>query len=190
MVVECFIIDDMPRKKSLPHLESRTVLVSGIPASGKSTYAHWLEETKGFMHLDFDVLLRGEGPEHKLALVRALQPTVESLASFVEGLRRVRSLIVIDWGFPPNCLPMVSAFQHHGVALWWFDGDREAARRSFIRRGDVAITAFNWQMRSIEQRWSKIKAVIGKHMIRTVKPDGSYMPQEKIFQLMFRPTAV
>src|SRR5712691_7552921 len=43
-------------------------LISGIPASGKSTFCRWLEEKKGFLHLDVEedgVLDRHGGTIHR-----------------------------------------------------------------------------------------------------------------------------
>ncbi len=37
------------------------LLISGVPATRKSSYPQWLGREKSFLHLDFDKLFRGEG---------------------------------------------------------------------------------------------------------------------------------
>jgi shikimate kinase len=46
--------------------KNRTLLVCGIPGSGKTTYCRWLAQQKGFDHLDFDELLSGRVLQHIL----------------------------------------------------------------------------------------------------------------------------
>jgi hypothetical protein len=162
--------------KSIVHL-------CGIPGCGKTTYARWLERQKGFLHLDFDKLLNGQGPEDQLRLVQALQTKGPKL--FVATVRRARRSIAIDWGFPPNSLPLVEALQQEGVLVWWFDGDREAARQSFIKRGDVSVGALDRQMALIQEVWLQIMTVVGPNVINALNRDGSYLPPEEIFEQMF-----
>jgi len=39
----------------------QNILVAGIPGSGKTTYCQWLEQQKGFLHLDIDELSKENG---------------------------------------------------------------------------------------------------------------------------------
>jgi len=52
------------------------LLISGIPASGKTTLCKWLEENKGFLHIEVE------------------EP-------FVQALDKFKRPVAIDWGFPP-----------------------------------------------------------------------------------------
>lgn len=169
------------------------VHLSGIPACGKSTYGKWLEQEKGFLHLDFDKLLQGEGTSGKLALIRILQ--TNGSRSFIETIRKTVHPAALDWGFPPNNLPLVRNLQEEGVKVWWFDGDREAARQAFIRReaarqafireGDVSVETLDRQMALIERHWAKIMEIVGSRVIKTLRKDGSYLSSESIFTQMF-----
>ena len=73
------------------------VHVCGIPGSGKTYYCEWLEGKHGFLHLDFDQLLRGEGDERKLSLIGLFR---ENPDAFISMLSQDRNPTVIDWGFP------------------------------------------------------------------------------------------
>src|SRR6266446_3289448 len=88
-------------------------LISGIPASGKSTFCKWLEEKKGFLHLDVEK--PGVLDRHGLATAwDALFDASTSAASFVQALERFKRPVVIDWGFPPECLNTVRKLSEAG----------------------------------------------------------------------------
>jgi tetratricopeptide (TPR) repeat protein len=78
---------------------AQNILVCGIPGSGKTTYCAWLEQKKGFLHLDFDELEKGNGTDKKLALLDCLRHSAER---FLTVIARIEQPIVIDWGFPPH----------------------------------------------------------------------------------------
>lgn len=158
------------------------VHVCGIPGSGKTSYCEWLERQKGFLHLDFDQLLRGLGTQTKLSLIALLQGNPDA---FISRLSQEGQFTVIDWGFPLSMLPRVRWFQQKGTATWWFDGDREAARQAFIKRGTVSLEAFRVQMDSIEKNWRAIKEIVGTRIIKTVSPGPTHATPEWIFDQMF-----
>jgi hypothetical protein len=183
----------MNPRSGLSRPRAKILLLSGIPASLKSTYAGWLEREKGFLRLDFDELLWGKGPKRKLRSIATLQ---RSMPSFIEGTRRRASPTIIDWGLPSESLQTVGMFKEAGAELWWFDGNRQAARASFITRarekeqltGDFLnnrMRAFDQQIAFIEQAWPSIQALFQPHIIKTVKRGPTYMPPEDIFQRMF-----
>lgn len=80
------------------------LLVSGIPGAGKSTFARWLGVEYSFHHVDIDF---------------------DRYPDASAWLKMPR--VVVDWGFPPNCLPFVRDLVANGFSHWWFDGDRQAA---------------------------------------------------------------
>jgi len=173
--------------------DPRLIFLSGIPASDKSTYGKWLERAKGFMHLDVE--------KNGVLLQAGLKPQWDyifkdgvSVAPFVDAIRQLRRPVVIDWGFPPKCLPSVHAFHQYGVETWWFDGDREAARQSFIQRGTVSVANLAVQMRSIVEMWPEIKSFFRTRIINTVGFDHlrnvTHTPPEEIFQRMVGSSAV
>lgn len=104
-------------------------------------------------------------------------------------------LVVLDWGFHTNDLPIVEARNKEGLEVWWFDGDRTAARQCFIERainegitGDLLqryIKDFDDQIARIDEAWSKIQRVVGSRIIDVVRPDGNQMQESEIFELMF-----
>jgi hypothetical protein len=113
-------------------------LISGIPASGKSTFSRWLEEKKGFLHLDVEE--DGVLDRHGLATAwNALFGASASAAPLIEALDKFNRPVAIDWGFPPECLDTVRKLFDGGVMLWWFAADWTVARRKFKERGTIPV---------------------------------------------------
>lgn len=87
---------------------------------------------------------------------------------------------------PPAFLPLVQALHAAGVTAWWFDGDREAARRQFIARGTVSVGALDNQMASIDAVWSQLSSFYGSRVVPAIKPDGSFTDPSEIFEVVFK----
>jgi hypothetical protein len=98
--------------------------------------------------------------------------------------------VLLDWGFPPPFLWLVRSLNDAGVAAWWFDGDREAARANFIRRATVPVEALDAQMMEISKAWPEIEAFYGHRIINVISASGSCLPPEQIRALMFDPGSV
>jgi hypothetical protein len=93
------------------------LLISGVPASGKTHFGAWLERTKGFIHIDYEK----EMPRLKR---EGLWPTWAGFLSsrnakpFVEALRALGSPVVWDWGFPPEAIAAVGTLKREGFQIW------------------------------------------------------------------------
>src|SRR6266852_8473829 len=158
-------------------------LISGIPASGKSTFSRWLEENKGFLHLNVEE--DGVLDRHGLAAEwLALFGAGTSAASLVQALDRFNRPVVIDWGFPPEHLNTVRKLFDGGVMLWWFAADWSVARRKFAERGsrEGPIEVFDVQIRKIEAALPEINVLFGSHKEYTLASTGIYPPPETIWK--------
>lgn len=114
-----------------------------------------------------------------------LMLTSNSVETFLEAVRAMGRPVVLDWGFPPSRLPIVANLKEAGVEVWWFDGDRDAARESFIKRNTVPVEALNVQMPAIEGAWPEIRAVFEGHIIENVHAGPTYEPHDKVYERMF-----
>jgi hypothetical protein len=159
-------------------------MLSGIPATGKSTYGRWLAETNGVLHLDLE---NGDLDRHGLeaAWAASTSSAPEPPEVFVQALLKLNRRVAIDWGFPPEWLPFVKALHAAGVRAWWFDGDRDAARRRFIQRGTVPVQALDVQMRKIEAANLALRDFYGDRWLDIVHSDGTPTPWEDVYNLMF-----
>src|SRR5713101_866145 len=158
-------------------------LFSGIPASGKSTFCRWLEEKKGFLHLNVEE--DGVLDRHGLAAEwLALFGAGTSAASFVQALDRFRRPVVIDWGFPPEHLDTVRNLFDGGVMLWWFAAAWAVARRKFKERGTLPMELFDIQIRKIDAALPEINALFRSHVEYALPSTGIYTPPDKIWKSM------
>jgi hypothetical protein len=158
-------------------------LVSGIPASGKSTFCRWLEEKKGFLHVDVEK----PGVLDRYDLATAWNATFGASASaapFVHALDRFKQPVAIDWGFPPEHLDAVRKLFDGGVMLWWFAADWAVARRKFKERGILPVELFDIQTQKIDAVLPEINALFGSHKEYTLASTGIYTPPETIWKSM------
>src|ERR1700680_4110413 len=146
-------------------------LISGIPASGKSTFCRWLEKQKGFLHLDIEKtgVLDRYGLETAWA---TLFDASTSAAPFIEALENLNRPVAIDWGFPPEHLDAVRKLFDGGVMLWWFAADWAVARRKFQLRRYPQVQAFDIQIRKIEAALPEITELFRSHKEYTLPSTG------------------
>jgi hypothetical protein len=158
-------------------------LISGVPASGKSSFCRWLEEKKGFLHLDMEkprVLDR-----HGLATAwNATFGASASAAPFVQALDKFNRPVVIDWGFPPEHIDAIRKLFDGGVMLWWFAADWVVARRKFELRRYPHLEDFDIQIRKIEAALPGINALFRSHVEYALPSTGIYTPPDKIWNSM------
>jgi hypothetical protein len=157
-------------------------LISGIPASGKSTFCRWLEEKKGFLHLDVEK----PGVLERYGMATAWATLFDARASatpFIEALEKFHRPVVIDWGFPPEHLPAVKKLFDGGVMLWWFAADWNVARRRFIdRSGKGPVKVFDIQIRKIEAALPEINALFGSRKEYALPSTGIYPSPDKLWK--------
>jgi hypothetical protein len=123
--------------------EKSLILLSGVPATGKSNFGRYLAREHGFAHYDLESFPRGwPYPELKAAWEASPQ-------AFVKRVRQIHRRVALDWGFPVHCLPVVKELQTQGVRLIWFDGDRSQARAVFQERGGLPLSDFDAQVADI-----------------------------------------
>ena len=82
-----------------------SLLLAGVPATGKSSFGNWLEEEKSYFHLDFDeediIQQRGFGREQDLLWHQyQTEPLLQTLIARHQP-------IVLTWGFAIQFLPLV-----------------------------------------------------------------------------------
>jgi len=71
--------------------------------------------------------------------------------------------------------------------VWWFDGDRAAARRAFEGRGTVGVAAFERQIACIAAEWSGIAATFQQNIIHVLDSHEQHLAPEEILPRMSRP---
>jgi|GEM_PF-1689019 len=99
------------------------LLVSGVPGTGKTTLANYLEVGYGFFHVDMEA----DEFTHRKEFSR--DPT-----AFL-GMLTAHKDVVLSWGFRPfKDRPAVEKLIEAGFSVIWLDGDRVASFRNFMAR--------------------------------------------------------
>ncbi len=118
----------------------KLLLLTGIPGTGKTTAGDYLADHHDFVHLD--------------AEAHVIQGLVRTWGEFLVKARRLRdegNNVVISWGFMPGTDDgTVRSLQKLGFTMVWFDGDRTAALREFLKRGTVTKELFDIQMAKVD----------------------------------------
>ena len=155
--------------------------LSGVPAAGKSHFGSWLESNKGFVHINAE----SDNRLNEYRLTGAWNQCFKggNVGDFRDSLAAIGQPVALEWGFPVVHLPIVERFRDAGIRIWWFDGRHDVARRVFRqKRGD--IQAFDTQVGEIKRDWSKIQAVFGGNIVKTLLDDRSHLDSSSIYKLI------
>ena len=153
------------------------ILLSGIPATGKSEFARYLAREHSFAHYDLECYPRG-WPHQELKKIWDADRT-----AFVSQLRKHHDRVALDWGFPTSCLQLVLELQKSGVKLVWFDGDIDRARQVFVQRGGIAVQTFENQITEI--RKANFPASLDCVVIERLPDTGKFMENLRVTNMIF-----
>jgi hypothetical protein len=161
----------------MPIPEQIVILLSGIPATGKSEFARHLAREYRFAHYDLECYPRG-WPNPKLK-----QTWDKDRRAFVSELREHHGRVALDWGFPARCLPLVLELQESGVNLVWFDGDIARARERFVERGGIAVERFDDQAADI--RVANFPASLRCVVVARLSSTGVFLDDPQVTRMIF-----
>jgi len=150
---------------------------SGIPATGKSSFSRFLASKHGFAHYDLECFPRG-WPVPSLYALWCTRPL-----DFVKQLQAVHERAIIDWGFPIECLPLVTQFSACGIRLIWFNGDITHARRLFLERGGLDPARFDHQVSEIQR--VGLPAGIEATVVDALTAAGEVRPMQELYAAVF-----
>jgi adenylate kinase family enzyme len=121
------------------------LLITGIPGTGKTTIGNHLQAKYRFEHIDMEKLIN--------SCLNSWLSMCQQVVKKVEQAKNEDTDLVITWGFKPipECMDMIQVLRDKGATLIWFDGDREAAKKAFLKRNTVHENYFNIQMKAIEK---------------------------------------
>ncbi len=148
---------------------TKKILITGIPGTGKTTIGNYLEANCDFDHIDL------ESKKGK-RLLRNLQQLVKALSNLDKNT-------VVTWGFPPsqNGVDLVRAIKKEmGFELFWFEGNRQAARKVFNERGTVREELLDKQLKGIQQ--FEVVEKIDPIVYSPFKANGEFKPKEEIVE--------
>lgn len=150
-------------------LSRKHLLITGIPGTGKTEIGNYLEKYYDFKHIDIEAILNASQLEKDKGL--------KELFSMHERL--IDQNIVFTWGFHPRDNEQhINYIKNLGATMFWFDGNREAARKSFLKRGTVSEELLNIQMGLINS--VDIQKKYNPIFYDPFKKDGTFKKQATI----------
>jgi len=153
------------------------ILLSGIPATGKSEFGRYLARKRGFAHYDMECSPRGwPHPELK-------QKWDTDVSAFIEEALKTHGRVALDWGFPVSCVSFVRQLQALGVRLIWFDGDIPAARKIFMQRGGIDVKLFDKQVKEVKE--AGFPDALHCMVIEALSARGAFLDGRQIEGLVF-----
>jgi hypothetical protein len=146
------------------------LLISGIPGTGKTTYARHLA-TLGWDRINHDVAGRSPLEPTWRRIFEVPPVNKDRVAAFVGATAGHR--VVVEFGFPVEWLGVATAAKQNGATIWWFDGDRKASLNSWRIGwgGQQPDWAWQRQVDAIEAHWSQIRSVFEPNLLTARLPD-------------------
>lgn len=156
-----------------------SLLLAGLPATGKSSFGTWLEPHKGYFHLDFDeeALVHQRGFGQAQDLLWHQHQTVP----LIHGLLERQQPIALSWGFAPHFLPTVSQLLPYGFVPIWFTATPTIAWPAVIARGGIDVRYFDQYLAQLRPLEADILAVFGGHVLQPLHDDGTRLSCEMIY---------
>ena len=101
-------------------------LIAGIPGTGKTWYGDKFASEFDFVHYDLEDY-------------QTLNRFAANSRQFISDVVALKKNLVVTWGFLPDQIQtaLVLQFRDAGFKLIWFDGNRPAALRAFLKRGTL-----------------------------------------------------
>lgn len=163
----------------------RLLVISGVPATGKSSYCRWVARS-GWVHINHDRLTnRAEDQMWVAAISR------RRAADFVQTVANAKPDIVLEFGFPFVYLPDVHQLKAAGAQHWWFEANHQTARKAFVARNEesirehkpnqfVPLEAFENYVRDIAAHQDEIQKLFAPKIIETLQPGGTRLDVDEI----------
>ncbi len=150
---------------------NKSLLITGIPGTGKTETGDFLRDNHGYDHLDIEVILNtGKfGPQW----LDKVEEMIKNNSS--------KTGTVVTWGFrPPDDVAHIERLRSTGLTMFWFDGNRTGARKAFNERGTVQEVYLDIQLKFINQ--FDIKGHFNPIVYNSFDEAGSFKPKKQIVE--------
>ena len=162
---------------------SRLLLLAGVPATGKSTFAGRLHAERGYFKFVLEEIIPARASKDEAEVWKLWQEAVQTsdASRLVKKLRNLPGPVVVEWGFPINqaCIRCVESMKQNGMRLLWFECPDDVARDRFVERATVPVAAFDIQMPRIRANYDSITA-LGPEIVDVISPQGMSKTVEEI----------
>jgi hypothetical protein len=171
-------------------LTEPVLIIWGVAGTGKSTFARWLRDRRGFHYIDTDTV----GSSSAGPLEAAWVATFNRLTppdSFLAKAARYGRPLVAEYGLWANSenIALLSQLRDGGAVTWWFDGDRDAAFDAWRAENKRSSRAFPDQLwrdvvGMINANWQLLASFYDLRMVQTVRPGPAHLLPEDIYEVL------
>lgn len=155
--------------------DTRLLLVTGIPAAGKSGFARLLRDEHGYFAFVLEELSDVIRDEKEIKRLWLDAVNTGDASRLVRRLRNLPGPVVVEWGSPVNdpCLRCVKSMKDHGMRLLWFECPDDVARQRFVHRNTVPVGAFDVQTPNIRSNYGLILSTLQPEVIDVMDSLGA-----------------
>ncbi|MDQ3098278.1 MAG: hypothetical protein M3Q44_00845 [bacterium] len=161
----------------------RIVLLCGVPASGKFTFAKYLQDKHGYTYIS---LGDDEWADKKLKSlwddVFEEKRQYNKVETFVRYFYDTYENVVLDWSFPMEQLRVVELLKRQWCEVIWLSCSTAVARKRYIKQhGSDSIHLFDTQVKTIEENTPKLVKNLNPHVIDVLKKDNANKTEKEIY---------
>jgi hypothetical protein len=168
----------------------RLLILWGAPGTGKSTFARYLVDHHGYVHIDTDV--GGAGHSKAAKAWQALLTGQGAPEDFVKSALYNPQRVVVEYGMFANRdgINLLARLRDAGAVPGWFDGDRQPAFRAWRQENAKARPHFTdpmWHsvVAVIDANMAALKDFFGANMARTIEAGPQHVAPDVTFGAMF-----
>jgi hypothetical protein len=170
----------------------RVLILWGVPGVGKTTFADWLVDNKGFIRIDSD--FGGAGNSKAAMAWRAFLNRSGTSEAFMKVARYSQQPIVLEFGMyaTVGAIGLLKQLRQAGAEVWWFDGDRDEAFEAWKKENrksgrvfDTGDAKWDQVVRYINDNRDVITSFFGSSIVRTIEAGPVHVPPAETFTRMF-----
>jgi shikimate kinase len=160
----------------------RIILLTGIPASGKSAFGKYLQDKYGYTYI---LLEANEWADKELQSlwnnVFKAKREYNSVEKFVCYLHDNYENVALDWRFSVEQMRIAELLKRQWCEVVWLSCSTNFARKRFIKKNKNSATYFDTQIKNIEENKDKILKNLNPKIIDALKDDKTEKSPEEIY---------
>ncbi|HIH25408.1 hypothetical protein J4476_01635 [Candidatus Woesearchaeota archaeon] len=131
-------------------MKRKLILIAGIPGVGKTSIGNFLESKYEYKHFDMEKYSR-------------TSKIIKNADNFIAKNFKNNKHIIITWGFSPDkkTINVVNYLNKYGFRTFWFDGNKNSARRITMQRKTFDNRILKKQMSALD-KWNVPKDINAK----------------------------